>query len=176
MPHTYVRKSLTVQATLKKVTIIDGNEVVATHERSYDKAKQIESAEHIEALIKQKKQASKHRGQDRLTITIDCANEFLQLAATMGYSLTSTTKQLINLLDDYGATLLEEAMNEALIKKVPHPNAVRIALQKISDEKNKVPLIKINHTDKRVNEVVVKTHALNNYDGAFNLKSESESK
>ena len=176
VPHTYVRKSLTVQATLKKVTIIDGNEVVATHERSYDKAKQIESAEHIEALIKQKKQASKHRGQDRLTITIDCANEFLQLAATMGYSLTSTTKQLINLLDDYGATLLEEAMNQALIKKVPHPNAVRIALQKISDEKNKVPLIKINHTDKIVNEVVVKTHALNNYDGAFNLKSESESK
>lgn len=167
VPHNYVRKSLTVQATLKKVTIIDGNNIVATHTRSYDKAKQIESAEHIEDLIKQKKQASKHRGQDRLTITIDCANEFLQLAATMGYSLTSTTKQLINLLDDYGASLLEEAMNQALIKKVPHPNAVRISLQKISDEKNKVPPIKINHTDKRVNEIVIKTHALNSYDSAF---------
>ena len=176
VPHNYVRKSLTVQATLKKVTIIDGNEIVATHERSYDKAKQIESAEHIETLIKQKKQASKHRGQDRLTITIDCANEFLQLAATSGYSLTSITKQLINLLDEYGSILLEEAMHQALIKKVPHPNAVRIALQKISDEKNTVPQLKINHHDKRVNEVVIKPHALNDYDGAFKLQPSHEAK
>jgi hypothetical protein len=176
VPHNYVRKTLTVQATLKHVNILDGNNKIASHNRSYDKAKQIESAEHIEALIKQKKQASKHRGQDRLTITIDCANEFLEQAAISGYSLTSITKQLIDLLDDYGATLLEKAMLQALKQKVAHPNTVRIAIQKINDEKNNLPQIKISHADKRVGEVVIKTHSLNNYDGAFKLQSENKAK
>jgi len=75
------------------------------------------------------------------------------------------TKQLIGLLDDYGAELLNEAMQEALAKGVPHPNAVRQSIQRLLEERQQKP--RANHVlslDHRVNEVVVKTHSLSDYD------------
>lgn len=63
VPHEQVRKTLTIQATLDEVAILDGTTVLAKHPRSYDKAKQIECAEHIEQLVERKKGARLHRGQ-----------------------------------------------------------------------------------------------------------------
>ncbi len=165
VPHTHVRQSLIVQATQHSVTILDGVHVIAKHERSYDRAKQIESDEHIKILALRKRQARLGRGQDRLTQSIDCARNFLQSAAESGYSLKSVTKQLMSLLDDYGANLLEKAMTEALGKKVPHPNSVRIALQRLRDADKEEPLVRIalSH-DERVTDMVIKPHSLTQYD------------
>ena len=165
MPHTHVRQALTVHATLDYVSILDGVTVIAKHVRSYDKAKQIECDEHIKTLADRKRDARQHRGQDRLTKTIDCAREFLKSAAARGYSLPSTTRQLMSLLDDYGASLLEKAMADALAKKSPHPNSVRIILQKILDERDEAPLVTFALSDdKRVTGMVIKPHSLNQYD------------
>lgn len=164
VPHTHVRKALTVNATLDFVSILDGVTVLAKHVRSYDKAKQIECDEHIKTLAERKRDARQHRGQDRLTMTIDCAREFLKMAAVREYPLTSTTNQLTSLLDDYGASLLEKAMAEALAKESPHPNSVRIILQKILDERVEAPLVTFALSkDKRVTGMVVKPHSLNQY-------------
>jgi hypothetical protein len=116
VPHVHVQKTLTVKATLDTVTILDGVTVVAQHVRSFDKGSQIESATPIETLAQQKKQAGLHRGQNRLTHAMDCARDFLNAAAERGYPLRSTTSQLIQLLDDYGASLLNEAMLDALTR------------------------------------------------------------
>ena len=166
MPHTHVRQALTVHATLDFVSILDGVTVIAKHVRSYDKAKQIECEEHIKTLAERKRDARQHRGQDRLTMTIDCAREFLKMAAARGYSLKSITKHLILLLDDYGASLLDKAMAEALQKKrSPHPNSVRIILQKIlRGTRQEQPLVTFSLSqDKRVTEMVIKPHSLNQY-------------
>lgn len=165
VPHDHVRKTLTVHATLNVVTILDGITVLAKHPRSYDKAKQIECVEHIEALIERKKQARLHRGQSRLTHAIDCARAFLDAAAMRAYPLGSTTNQLLSLLDDYGACELDEAMKDALTRGVPHPNAVRQSLQRRQDERNQPPLVVLSVSDdKRVNELIVKPHKLSDYD------------
>ena len=165
VPHDHVRKTLTVHATLDVVTILDGTTVLAKHPRSYDKAKQIECAEHIETLIERKKQARLHRGQSRLTHAIDCARAFLDAAAMRGYSLSSTTNQLLSLLDDYGASELDEAMKDALTRGVPHPNAVRLSLQRRQDERHQPPPVVLPLSDdKRVNELIVKPHKLSDYD------------
>jgi hypothetical protein len=165
VPHDHVRKTVTVQATLDVVTILDGATVLAKHPRNYDKAKQIECPEHIESLIERKKQARLHRGQNRLTHAIDCARNFLDAAAQRGYTLGATTNQLISLLDDYGASALDEAMKDALGRGVPHPNAVRLSLQRRQDEREQPPLIAVSLSDdKRVNELVVKPHKLSDYD------------
>ena len=74
------------------------------------KAPQIESETHIAALAAHKKQARQHRGQNRLTHAVECGRDFLNAAAERGYPLRATTNQLINLLNDYGASLLNEAM------------------------------------------------------------------
>ncbi len=165
IPHEHVRKTLTIHATLGMVTILDGTTVLAKHPRSYDKAKQIECVEHIEALIERKKHARLHRGQSRLTHAIDCARAFLDEAALHGYSLSSTTNQLLSLLDDYGASELDEAMNDALARGVPHPNAVRLSLQRRQDERHQPPLVVLPLSDdKRINELIVRPHKLSNYD------------
>lgn len=164
VPHTYVRQTLTIHATLEHVNILDGITVIAKHIRTYDKAKQIECEAHVKTLAQRKHDARQHRGQDRLTNTIDCAREFLKKAALRDYPLTSTIKQLISLLDDYGASLLEKAMNEALAKESPHPNSVRIILQKILDERVEVPLVTFPLSkDKRVTDMIIKPHSLSQY-------------
>lgn len=165
VPHDHVRKTLTVHATLDVVTILNGTTVLAKHSRSYDKSKQIECADHIETLIDRKRQARLHRGQSRLTNTIDCARSFLDAAALRGYPLSSTTNQLLSLLDDYGASDLDEAMQDALARGVPHSNAVRLSLQRRQDERDQPPLVILPvSNDKRVNELIVKPHKLSDYD------------
>lgn len=165
VPHTAVRQSLTVQATLETVTILDGTTVIAHHERSYGKAELIECAQHIETLAQQKKAARQHRGQHRLSHTIDCASSFLSAAAERGYPLKSTIKQLLRLLDDYGAHALSDAMEEALACDVPHPNAVRLNVQRCLDEQQQPPAttqpLSLNP---RLNELVIKPHQLSDYD------------
>ncbi|WP_200960458.1 IS21 family transposase [Rhizobium sp. Root651] len=55
VPHAYVRRSLSIVATQKEVRILDGNQVVACHVRSYDKGAQVEDAAHIKALADEKR-------------------------------------------------------------------------------------------------------------------------
>lgn len=165
VPHDKVQKMLLVKATLDTVTVLDGVNVVARHVRSFDKGTQIESETHIATLAARKKEARLHRGQNRLTHAIDCARDFLNAAAKRGYPLSSTTSQLIQLLDDYGSSILNDAMHDALTRGVPHPNAVRQSLQRLLDERKQLP--QVNHVvslNKRVNELVVKPHSLSDYD------------
>jgi len=164
VPPDQVRKTLTIHATLDTVTIFDGQAIKAEHSRSYDKGAQIECQDHIHTLILRKKHARHHRNQDRLIQTIDCAAPFLKAAATRGYSLRSTVKHLIDLLDDYGAYLVEIAMAEALAKDVPHLNAVRQSLQRLIDEKQQLPTITQSLSrETRANSLVIKPHSLERY-------------
>ncbi len=165
VPHTHVRQPLTVVATLDEVRVLKGAEVIAQHQRSYDKGQQIENASHIQALVEGKRQARKHRAQDRLTHATPTAGTLLKKAAEKGYHMGSITRALLQLLDTYGPIELEAAMKEALSKEVPHPNAVRISLQKSREERQQPPAIAITlPDDKRVREQVVRTHDLQDYD------------
>ena len=46
IPHTCVARTLTVAACLKTVRILDGQSVIATYPRSFDRRQQIELPEH----------------------------------------------------------------------------------------------------------------------------------
>ncbi|MGH7234653.1 MAG: Mu transposase domain-containing protein, partial [Candidatus Saccharimonadales bacterium] len=165
VPHTHVRRTLTVMATTDKVSIADGHQVIAEHVRSYDKKQQIELEAHIKALVDVKKQSHQHRGQDRLTKAISSGAAFLREAAKRGYNLRSTTASLLQLLDSYGANELEVAINEALLRKVPHQNAVRWSLEKHREERQKLPPVYLDlPRDARVRELVVRPHKLGDYD------------
>ena len=69
VPHTQVRRSVTVMASLTHVRVLDGSAVIAEHPRVYGKGEQIEHPAHIEALLGAKRGARHHRGQDRLVPT-----------------------------------------------------------------------------------------------------------
>jgi len=66
VPHTHVRRVLTVLADPNEVRVVDGGAVLACHWRSYDRGAQIEQVEHVEALVEQKRAARELRATDRL--------------------------------------------------------------------------------------------------------------
>lgn len=165
VPHTYVRQSLTVQATLTEISILDGIHIIGKHTRSYEKAKQIECPEHIETLANRKREARQQRGQDRLTQSIDCAKDFLKQAVVQGYVLSSISKQLIALLDDYGSDDLAVAMAASLASGSPHPNTVRLNLERLRVKQQKAPLIPTSFSfNQKMKDTIVKSHPLSDYD------------
>jgi len=165
VPHTAVRRTLTVSAQPNKISIFDGAKIIAEHNRCYDKGQQIEQEEHIKNLAAVKHNARQHRGQNRLTKTVPSSLALLIQAADHGYSLKSVTANLLQLLDDYGATELEEAIKEALARKVPHPNAVRISLERRREERQQLPMVHLElPSDPRVRELNVQPHDLGDYD------------
>lgn len=174
VPHDQVRKTLTVQAAVDTVTVLDGIKIIATHNRSYDKAQQIECTQHIDELASRKKHARLHRNQHRLTHAIECAQDFLNASVAHGYFLGAIVRQLLRLLDDYGAAALNAAMLDALKRKVPHPNSVRVSLQRTVDEQQQQPNLSTLSLDKRVNTLTVKPHNLNIYEVLNHTSTEEE--
>jgi hypothetical protein len=155
---------VTVCASPTRVRILDGAEVIATHTRSYDKDQQIEDPGHIEALTTLKRQARRHRGQDRLIQAAPGSRELLTRAALRGDNLGSITAALLRLLDDYGSGELEAAITETLERDVPHPNSVRLILQRRRQARNQPPPIGLRIDHEPAKQLVVRPHDLNSYD------------
>jgi len=165
IPHTHVQRTLTVLATLSEVRVVDGATVIATHRRSFDAGAQIEDATHLAALVQRKRQARVHRGQDRLAHAVPNSRQLLVQAAARGENLGSITAALLRLLESYGASELEAAIDEALAREVPHPHAVRLALQRRREQRDQPPPLAVAlPPDPRVRALVVRPQALSDYD------------
>ena len=139
VPHAQVQRNLTVLADPHELRIVDGVHVLACHPRSYDKGAQIEDPAHIQALVERKRAARQHRATDRLTQAAPAAQDLLVRAAERGGNLGAITVGLQRLLDRYGAAELQAAILEALVRDVPHPNAVRLALERRREQRGDAP-------------------------------------
>ncbi len=165
IPHTCVARTLTVAANPKEVRILDGQTVIASHLRSYDRRQHIEISEHIATLVAHKHQASAHRGTDHLIKAIPTSRELLTQATERGEPLGRTVRALTEMLETYGVTEMEMAIADALAREVPHPNAVRLALERRRQSAAKPPPLPIalpDHVKRR--DVSVRPHNLNDYD------------
>ena len=172
IPHTHVRRAVTVCATLDTVSVLDGTAIIATHQRSFDRGKQIEDESHIAGLTATKKEARQHRGQDRLIQMAPSSLTLLIRAAERGYKIGSIVSQLLQLLNDYGAHELETSIKIALSKDSPHPSAVRINLEKQREALHQPPPIGIDLLkDSRVRNLIIRPHQLETYD---QLRTHSE--
>lgn len=139
IPHDRVQRTLTVLATPAAVRIVEGAEVLACHVRSYDQGAQIEDPAHLQALVDHKRAARQHRGTDRLAAAVPQSRELLTQAALKGDNLGAITAALLRLLERYGAVELAAAIDDALTRGVPHPNAVRLALERRREARNQPP-------------------------------------
>jgi transposase len=165
VPHWLVEKTLVVSATLDAVRVLDGMDVVATHRRSFEKGQVIEDPQHIEGLVLEKKRARKERGLDRLQRAAPSSAELLGRLAERGESLGAAVARLIHLLSTYGAVELEWAMAECLRRGVPHPHAVRHALEKRREAEGQDPALPLDLPEEvRARDPVVPPVSLNLYD------------
>ena len=139
VPHTHVRRTLAVLADEQRVRVFDRLQEIASHRRSWGRGEQIEDPAHILAFIEHKRAARTHRGTDRLAHAAPAASDLLKAAAARGHNLGTITAALLRLLDRYGAAALQLAIGEALQRDVPHPNAVRLALERAREQQGLPP-------------------------------------
>ena len=165
VPHTHVRRVLTVLADPREVRIVDGAKVLACHPRSYDKGARIEEPAHVQALVDEKRAARQHRATDRLAQAAPASQTLLMRAAERGANLGAIAAALLRLLERYDAAALQAAILEALERDVPHPNAVRLALERRREQQGAAPPVALTlPAHVRDRDAPVRPHALETYD------------
>jgi transposase len=165
VPHTHVRRTLAVLADERRVRVFEGIQEVASHVRSYDSGRQIEDPAHIQALLHYKRAARTQRGTDRLAHAAPAALDLMKAAAARGHNLGTITAALLRLLDRYGAAALQLAIGEALAREVPHPNAVRLALERAREAQGLPPPTALCLSEEVARrDAPVRAHELASYD------------
>jgi len=170
VPHDRTQRTLTVFADIDTVRIAEGNEVVATHARSWDRGQQLENPEHVQRLVAEKKRARQHRGLDRLAKAAPSSQAFLHCLAERNENLGSNTARLLQLLDAVGADALEDALVEVLERNTVHIGAVRQVVDKHRSERGLPPPVTIPLPPGGHRDLVIVPHALSTYDA---LKKDS---
>ena len=165
VPHTHVRRLLTVVADPERVRVLDGLAVIASHPRSYDRGAHIEEPAHLERLVAEKREARQHRDTDRLAQAVPASQLLLTQAAERGQRPRAITRELLELLERYGAEEVQAAVEVALERGVPHPNAVRLALEQRRDARQLPPPLAVSLSPSaQQRDVPVRPHDLDGYD------------
>jgi transposase len=171
--HVHVRRPLTVLADLHQVRVVDGQQVLVCHPRSYDKGAQVEDPAHIDDLVNYKQAARRDRATDRLVRAAPASQALLKRAAERGDNLGSITATLMQLLARYGAGELQAAIVEALDRDVPHPNAVRLVLERRREQANQPPPVDVPLPEHvKAKDAPVRPHRLETYDQLQNLSKD----
>jgi transposase len=165
IPHTHVRKTLTVVASETVVRVLDGPIEIASHVRSYDARQQLEDERHLAALTHYKRKAREHRGRNRLFAVCPAAKAFLGEIALHGGHLGGTTSRLLRLLDLYGAPALDAAIHDAHERGAFRAESVAHVLDQRRRADGQKPVITVAlPDDPRVRDQVVHPHNLDDYD------------
>src|SRR2546425_2931807 len=114
IPHTLIRRPLTLVASEHQVRILDGPTEVAGHARTYDRGQRIETEAHLAGLTAAKRRAQELPRRDRLGQAGPHAATFLDALARRGERLAHHTTLLLRLLDEYDPGELDAALADAL--------------------------------------------------------------
>jgi len=174
VPHTHVRRTLVVVASLDAVRVLDGVTELARHARCWGRGQQIENPEHIQGLVEHKTRARRGRALDRLTRAVPHTERFMVLAAQRGGNLGNMTSRLLALLDAVTAEELDAGVAEAVERETLTVGAVRQILDRRRAERGKPPaVIHRFAAGSRADEVVVRPHDLASYD-AFRTETNDD--
>jgi hypothetical protein len=165
IPHTHVRRTLSVVASETIVRVLDGTDEIARHLRSYDAGQQLEDERHLAALTAEKRKGREHRGRNRLFAVCPAAKAFLGEVALHGGHLGGTTSRLLRLLDLYGAPALDAAIRDAHDRGAFRAESVAHVLDQRRRVSGIKPVVDISlPDDPRVRDLVVEPHRLDAYD------------
>lgn len=165
IPHTHVRRPLTLLASATTVRLIAGTEEIARHARSYDTGHTIEQATHIAGLVAATRQDNPSTARDRLRLAVPAIATLLDRLVARGESLRLHTARLLALLDDYGAQELGAAIDRALERDALGAGAIAHLLETRRRQRGLTPPIPIALPDHPgVRDLDVTPHRLETYD------------
>jgi hypothetical protein len=164
IPHTCVRRPLTLAASASTVRLLDGSAEIASHPRCYDRERRIEDPSHIAALLEEKRRALGATAVSRLQHAVPSIANFLDAAFQRGESVAHQTSRLLQLLDDYGARDLATAVEEALARQTPRADSVAFILNRRRRDGRQSPLPVDLSRHPHLADLSVSTHHLEVYD------------
>jgi transposase len=166
IPHTLIRRPLTLVASELEVRILNGPTEVARHPRSYDRGQRIEAEAHLAALTAAKRRAHELRGRDRLRQACPHADAFLEALARRGELVARHTTTLLRLLDEYDAGDLDAALADAVARDTLSAWAIAHRLdQRARARRTPPPVPGLLPADPRARALRVTPHRLADYDG-----------
>lgn len=165
IPHTHVRRPLTLLASATTVRVITGTEEIARHARSYDTGDIIEQEAHVAGLVEATRQANPSSARDRLRLAVPAVTTLLDRLAARGESLRYHSVRLLALLDDYGPQELAAAIARALERDALGAGAIAHLLDTRRRQRGLKPAIPMALPDRPgVRDLDVTPHRLETYD------------
>jgi hypothetical protein len=166
IPHSLIRRPLTLVASEHQVRVVNGTRDVACHVRTYDRGQRIEAEAHLAALTAAKRRAQDLRGRDRLRQSCPHAAAFLEVLARRGERLAPHTTLLLRLLDEHDASELDTTLAEALTREAVSGWAIAHRLDQRARARRTPPAVpRFLPTDPRARDLRVPPHRLADYDG-----------
>ena len=165
IPHTHVRRPLTLLASPTLVRVLAGTDEIARHARSYDTGHLIEQATHVAGLVAATRQDNPSSARDRLRLAVPVAATLLERLAARGESLRYQIVRLLALLDDYGPQELAAAIVRALERDALGAGAIAHLLETRRRQRGLKPPIPMALPDRPgVRDLDVTPHRLETYD------------
>jgi transposase len=176
IPHELVQKRLTLIASDREVRITDAaGQLVAHHERTFDRGQIVEDPSHLAALAAAKRHAHELRGRDRLRASCKGVDAFLGALVERNEPLAAHTRRLLLLLDVHGPRALDEAIADALGRGAISADSVAHLLEQRAQRRRRPPPVHLTaHLDPRVKDLRVTPHDLASYDALAAPTKESK--
>ena len=165
IPHTYVRKALTLLAGATRIRILDGQTELATHHRTYDTGLTVEDPAHLEGLLAATRQANAHTTRDRLRAAVPATATLFERLAERGEALRPHATRLLALLDDYGPQELAAAVALALERDALGAGSITHILETRRRQRGLKPPLRLTLPDRPgLRDLDVRSHDLETYD------------
>ena len=165
IPHTHVRRPLTLVASATTVRLLDGQTELARHRRSYDTGQTIEDARHLEGLLAATHQANVHTARDQLRVAVPATATLFDRLAARGEALRPHTRRLLALLDDYGPHELAAAITTALARDALGAGSIAHLLEIRRRQQGRTPPLPLALPNRPgVHDLDVRPHRLESYD------------
>ena len=165
IPHTHVRRPLTLLASPTTVRVTAGVDELARHPRSYDTGQVIEQEAHVAGLVAATRQDNPSTARDRLRLAVPAAAMLLERLAARGESLRYQIPRLRALLDDYGPQELTAAIDRALERDALGAGAIAHILETRRRQRGLKPPIPMALPNRPgVRDLDVTPHRLETYD------------
>ena len=165
IPHTHVRKPLTLVASATRVRILDGQTELASHPRSFDTRRTVEDPGHLEELLDATRQANTHTTRDRLRVAVPASATLFHRLAERGEPLRPHATRLLALLDDYGPQELAAAVALALERDALGAGSIAHILETRRRKRGLQPPIQLTLPDRPgLRDLDIRSHDLESYD------------
>ena len=165
IPHTHVRKPLTLVAGATRIRILDGQTELTNHHRTYDTGLTVEDPAHLENLLAATRQANAHTTRDRLRAAVPATATLFERLAERGEALRPNATRLLALLDDYGQQELAAAVALALERDALGAGSITHILETRRRQRGLKPPLRLTLPDRPgLRDLDVRSHDLESYD------------